>query len=412
MTQGAPLLLLGLLALGAAGRAVQAPGERPAPGGPVAPGPPDLALPGTPPAAGASAASSAQDAAPAAPDRELVARVAAARSADPSLAGGLALVEAWSDAGELEAARLLGASLLAPDPLSAWRERVAAGDSRAARAALGVLEPALDWLGLAGRTRVERAHVRFALGVLEARAGEPARAAEAFELARAEAGPGELRRDAVYDLATLELLEGERWRASLPELGGGAPTPPAATAPGAEEEPPDPLEEARRHYLAARERLVEGLRLDPAMEDLRADAELCLRRLRELDELERQRQEQQDQDQDQQDQQEQDQQDQEQDQQDQQQDQQDQQDQQQPQEQDPEPQEPEDSEQDQEEREEDEEQDQQDESEEAPEPREERYLTREEVQRLLDRLEEHERQGEELRERMRQARRRPSARDW
>jgi len=367
------------------------------------------------PGASVDAAVEVEGAEPAPVDPALVARVATALAEDRTLAGGLARLERWSQEGDLGAARLLGEALLAPDPLSSWRARVAAGDSAAGRAALETLEPAIDWLGLGGRTREQRAHVRFGLGVIEARAGERTRAAMAFEAARAEAGPGSLRRDAVYDLAWLELAEGEAWRSRIPELGGGAPPQPA-TGGADGEEPPDPLEEARRHYLAAREHLIEALRLEPTAADARGNSELCLRRLRELDELERQRQqqeqqEQQDEQQEPEDQQE----DQQEDESQQDESQQDQEQQQEPEDsepQEPEESEPEDPQQDEAERDEDQQQDQQDDTEQAPEPREERYLTREEVQRLLDRLEEHERQGEELRERMQQARRRPSPRDW
>lgn len=141
----------------------------------------------------------------------------------------------------------------------------------------------------------ERALIPHARGVLEMKAGELALAAAALEEARAQAGPGVIRLNSTYDLGVLHLEEGERFRALIPELSGGAPGP--SPIPADAEEAPDPLEEARKHYLKAREWFVERLVLDWRDADTRANAELVQRRLRELDEIVREREEQQDQEQ-------------------------------------------------------------------------------------------------------------------
>lgn len=338
----------------------------------------------------------------------------------PDIGAGLAQLRALAEAGELEAAQALGESLLTTDQLVAeqLRELELEHPERAA-ALLGTLGPAIDFLRLAGPLRSERAHVHHALGTLHLVAEAPQLAQAAFRRAQQQAGDGDLRLDAAYDLGTLALLAGEAWRAQIPELGGQPPAPPQpptqapGTPPGAgaappEEEPPDPLEQARAAYAEALDHYTARLSLDWRDADTRANTELTLRRLRELERIEEEREQQQQQQQEEQDQEQenQEQQDQEQ------QNQQDQQDQQEQEPQESEPQEPE--QQQEEPPQQPEEQEPQDGAEqEAPEaePQEE-FLTKEEVQRLLDRLEQHEEQWEELKERMRAQSRRSTARDW
>lgn len=174
-----------------------------------------------------------------------------------------------------------------------------AGDFDAARARLDDQEAAIAAIGEAGwgariqgrvpASNEERALLTHARGVLEMQAGELAAAVEHLGSARAQAGPGVIRLDSTYDLGVLHLVEGERFRAVIPELSGGAPAP---APPGPDgEEAPDPLEAARANYLMAREWFVERLILDWRDEDTRANTELVQRRLRELDEIERQREE-------------------------------------------------------------------------------------------------------------------------
>lgn len=336
---------------------------------------------------------------------------------------GLGQVATWAEEGDYPAARLLGQQLLAPDLLSSWRAQLELDGSRVVGPALDGADPLIDWLGLGERTRGERASVRYALGVIDLAEELPERATAEFTATRAAARGAGLRGDAIYNLGTLALQEGELWRSQIPELGGQPPTPqpPAQPggppAPGADEEPPDPLEQARAYYLRAKDHFVERLRLDASHADTRANTELVFRRLRELDEIERQREEQeqeQEQNSDEQEDEPDEQDPEDQDPQDQQQDPEDQEPQDpsdgepegepEPQKEEPEPEEPQEGEA---------EEGEPDESDaQPPQPRDEQYLTKEEVQRLLERLEEHEELGKQLLERKRQAQQRSSARDW
>ena len=110
-----------------------------------------------------------------------------------------------------------------------------------------------------------------------------------FQSARALAGPGSLRLDATYNLAWIDLAAAEAWYQRIPEVAGGA-----AGQAGDGGEAPDPLEEARQRYLAARKGFVRRLRLDWRDEDTRANLEWIQRRLHELEAIEKQREEQQD----------------------------------------------------------------------------------------------------------------------
>jgi len=142
---------------------------------------------------------------------------------------------------------------------------------------------------LAGRTPGECAALEYARGVVHAGANEREPARAAFERSRAD-GAGELRLSSMYNLGSLALEQGEEWYHKLPEVTGKQPAAPPAQgqAPG-----PDPLAEARKSYLAARERFVERLRAQWNDADTRADVELVQRRLKRLDEIEKQRKEEQ-----------------------------------------------------------------------------------------------------------------------
>ena len=175
-------------------------------------------------------------------------------------------------------------------------ERADEGDTaRAAALALG----ALAREGELAPTELEQAELSYALGVVHTRRGEGPAAQAAFRSARALAGPGELRLDATYNLGHFQLLRGEEHRAELLQPAAAAPpggppgTPGASGAPGSTgEDGADPLERARAAYLRARESFVERLRSDWRDPDTRANLELIVRRLKELDEIERQREEQ------------------------------------------------------------------------------------------------------------------------
>jgi hypothetical protein len=146
------------------------------------------------------------------------------------------------------------------------------------------------------RPEAVRAEFRYAEGLALAGAGGLGPAAQAFASARALAGPGELRTAATYNQGTAELLAAEAQRlqtfkALQDPAAAGAP---AGAAAG------DPLAALRQVYLVAKATLVERLRADFADPDTRANLELVQRRLRELDDLEQQQEEEQQQQQDEQ----------------------------------------------------------------------------------------------------------------
>lgn len=304
-------------------------------------------------------------------------------------------------------------ALLVPTRFARWRADLERSTHGWSERALGLLDRPLTWFGLEPRTSADRGEIHYAKGLVHATTGAVQEADEAFELARVLAGPGRTRLDAMYDLGAIDLAAGEVFRAQIPELqaamGGGAgqPAQPPLATIAPEDEAPDPLELARAAYLAAREHFIERLRADWRDADTRADVELVMRRLRELDEIEEQREEEEQEARDQQDQ-----------------DQQQSEDgdpsdagDEQDQEQDGEQQEGENEDQDEQEREEEPPEDpepgEDEESEEAqaPEP-EERILTQEEVKRLLEQLEKLDKEGEELRARLRGVRRQAVDRDW
>jgi hypothetical protein len=192
----------------------------------------------------------------------------------------------------------LALALQQPQP---WKGTLAQGLQRVQELAqAGQKEEALalaEALASARRTSRARAAVEYARGVVHAGAGEREPAGESFEHARAD-GAGELRLASMYNLGTLALEQGEECYKKLPEVSGkpAAPPPPVpGAAPGAPAAPPgpDPLAEARKSYLAARARFVERLRAQWDDADTRANLELVQRRLKRLDEIEKQRKEEQ-----------------------------------------------------------------------------------------------------------------------
>ncbi|MDP6763518.1 MAG: hypothetical protein QF903_15085 [Planctomycetota bacterium] len=344
----------------------------------------------------------AQDAAPAAGDA-------------PDLAEGLARIEERTAAGELERATALVDELLAPTAFERWRASLEAEGSRVLAGAVDLCAPAVERLGLGALPEPVRGELFYARGLVRLEAEDAPGALRGFDLARSLGGPGGLRLDATYDLGVTAFLEGEEWRGLLLDQPAGRPGLIGA-APAPDGEQPDPLAEARAAYLRAREHLVERLRADWRDANTRANVELVQRRLRWLDEEQERQQEQQEQDE----------QDSEEDSSD-----------AQPEgEQEGDP--SEDGEQSAEEGdgEENEEGEQEQEGEERPdedrsaddgessedaqgdgeeagtaEPQEV-YLTREEVQRMLEKLAEHEEQGEEVKARLYRNRRQRVERDW
>lgn len=355
-----------------------------------------------------------------------------------SLANGLDHMESLASEGAFDDALAVADRMQAPDAFAqarTWLERVTGGVSETAMRPIG---RALDAFGFDALKDADRAEIEFAravtlLGSLagsgpgagaapgagdgEDAEGRLQRAVGALDRARVAGGPARL--DAVYDLGGLDLAAAEMIRETIPEISGGPPPPPAAgSAMAAEKDDEDPLDVARRGYLAAREHLIERLLLGSDA-DTRANAELVTRRLRELDEIERQREEQQqEQDEQSQDQSDSESKDKEGD----------------PKEQDPddesqpkdgddeseddpkeEPEKPEDESPEDESETEDDESEADDESDpQEPEPAkpEERLMTEEERQRVMERNREYQEAGEALKRILRMRRKIPAKRDW
>lgn len=154
---------------------------------------------------------------------------------------------------------------------------------------------------------LERAEALYAIGLAHGRAREIPEAVEHFHRATGLAGSGELGRAAAYNAATFLLQGAESLRAQVPEIREKLGLPPlepdpSAAAPGdAGAQAPDPLAIAREAYIYARKELATALRSERLAEDVRANLELCVRRLRELDSIERKREEEQQEQKDQQD---------------------------------------------------------------------------------------------------------------
>ncbi|MEY2807001.1 MAG: hypothetical protein RIR65_1418 [Planctomycetota bacterium] len=317
------------------------------------------------------------------------------------LSNGLEELERRIAAGDHAGVRDLVRRLEAPDALARRRaEWIAAGAWRAS--ALRAIDPAIELLRLRPRAAAIAGELALVDGVAALGLEQWEQAQAAFLLARAE-GSGATRLEAVDALADLELAAAEALRpgpdGSAPAAaqvatppGGANPNAPASAAGPAE----DPIAKARAAYLVARARLVERLRLERHDADARANLELVQRRLEELRRLEEQRrreeeerrreqQEQQDKDKDK----------------------------------DEQERQPEDQQgQDQQEQPEEEQQDQRQPSEadeskaddQAPKPA--AAMSKEEAQKLLDKLKELEEKGEELRATLLKDRRQKVDKDW
>jgi hypothetical protein len=290
------------------------------------------------------------------------------------------------------------------------------GEHAAARELVAALLAKPDF---EAQPELERAEALYAIGLVHGRAREIPEAVEHFHRATGLAGSGELGRAAAFNAATFLLQGAESLRAQIPEIREKLGLPPLEPDPsdaapgGAGEQAPDPLTLAREAYLYARKELATALRAERLAEDVRANLELCVRRLRELDSIERQREEEQQEQQQQ-------------DQQDQQKGENQQQDpsqesrpkddseqQEDPQQQDPgqqqeqPPQEPE--------QEPGEQEEQQDEPSKEAQPdaaQEERPLSPEEMQRLLQQLQQIDEKAKAVEAMLRERRRQPVKKDW
>ena len=228
-----------------------------------------------------------------------------------TFAEGMNEVVAFARDEEFERALEVADSLLAGTTIDRLRASLESKTGGWSERAFGVVDAPLRWLGFEARTSADRAEIHYAKGLLHARKSAVESSNEAFELARMLAGEGQTRLDAMYNLGNLDFGLGEFMRGQIPELNGGAPggsTSPLTNAAGQQgsapgsEEKPDPLALARAAYTAAKDHFVERLRADWQDADTRANLELCMRRLAELDQLEQEREEQEQQDQEQQDQ--------------------------------------------------------------------------------------------------------------
>lgn len=299
----------------------------------------------------------------------------------------------------------------------------AADHERAAALATSVFAKP-DW-SLA--PELERAEFHFAHSVARGAALAFPEAVEAAHAARGLSGSSELGLASAYNAGTFRLLRAEELRREVPEIREKLKLPPAPppaagapqTAPPGSETASDPVANARSAYLAARSDLLERWRAAPSHADTRANLELVVRRLRELDEIERRREEQQSEQNERQDPEQKQDPQQDQQQKDQQQDPQNQDQQPDPENKPQEPKDPKEQEPQQEppKPEEGEENSPQDESKpqdgaDPARPPEERLLTPEEIQRLLQQLEKIEDQAAQVQAALRRARRVPVKRDW
>lgn len=297
-----------------------------------------------------------------------------------------------------------------PPEVEPVRSLSLAGEHEAAQEAASDLTASVEFNAAPGPARAE---AWFTIGVAQHRAEAPQAALDAFLSARDLAGGGRTRLGAMYNLGTILLEQAELVRATIPELAGNAQpaAPHAAGAP--DEEAPDPLELARAAYLGARGALLDRLRTEPEAGDTRANLELIVRRLRELDDIEQQREEQeqeQEQQEDSEDQESEDSEDSEgEDSED--------QESEESEDQESEPQDEEqeeDSEDEQPPEEEQQDEDSEGESEEQPSPEEgeEELMTSEEIQRLMDRLREIEEQARAVQAMLRRREHVPVEKDW
>jgi len=362
-----------------------------------------------------------------------------------TVADGIRAMRERAEADDVAGALELSERVLAPTAFVRFRRDLAERTSAWSELAFRPLDPLLDGLGLGGWPDELAGEVHYARGRIHGLASNAEPAVTEFERAAALAGPGTLRLDALYDAGTTLLAVAEALYAQVPEVGGVSPAPglpggppgsPGSPGAPAAEDAPDPLDLAEAAFSQAKRKLVRRLRADWRDEDTRANLEWIQRRLAEIDELRRQREEQE---------QEQEQQPNEESSSD------EQPPQDEPQQDDSETQEDESSDDSESEPSEDQQesegepesedpQESPDESREQDEPSEadapepqpedepgeesaaaqqeegeepaERLLTREEVMRLLDRLEEIEKKGEELRARLRSRERREVEEDW
>lgn len=234
---------------------------------------------------------------------------------DGTLSRGIESMEDHADEEDYRAALLVANRMMEPDDLARFRRRLERRTRGVSESVLRPITRALDAVGVDALTEADRGEIEFARALVLARAAEEgvdldgidAASASTSALERARAAGGGARADAIAALGALDLFAGETFRRQVPEIAAsqGAPPPPQSVDDGEA----DPLEEARAFYVRAREHFIERLRMEDgpgtrerALADVRANVELTIRRLRELDAIEQERQDQQQDEEDQNDQ--------------------------------------------------------------------------------------------------------------
>lgn len=192
-------------------------------------------------------------------------------------------------AGDAHAAALRAARLALPDAPTRWHDRLRLRTGGLSERVLAPVNPALRALGWAPRTREQRAAARHLEGLALHGAGNADGAEAAWQAARGLAsGPAALA--ACDALAGVDLARAEELYQQIPEVQGVTQN---ALAPNfrasTDETQEDPLPLAREAYLEARAHLVDRLRADWRDANARANAELVQRRMRRLDEIEQER---------------------------------------------------------------------------------------------------------------------------
>lgn len=190
------------------------------------------------------------------------------------------------EGGQLEEAAGKAARLSLVDTATQRRHELARATGRLSERFLGGLLPKI---GLERRSAAQRAAAKHLEGVARFRLGEVDAAEQAFQAARGIAA-GDTGVAACDGLAMLDLEVAERHFAAIPEVQGVTQNALAPNFRSSQDETQeDPLPLARQAYLDARGHLVERLRADWSDPDARANVELIQRRLKRLDEIEQER---------------------------------------------------------------------------------------------------------------------------
>jgi len=223
------------------------------------------------------------------------------RTARPAHAAVLLVALVWSAGSGPVAAQESRPAGYAGSSARGLRELVEHVRAGRREEALALSAQLLERRGSAALDENTEAEILYATGHALAAAELPQPALSAFSSARVLAGPGELRLWSSYNAGGVALAQAEALRA---QRAAGAPPAAVAVAPNDPPAAADPTAERAalvQAYQQARALLLERLRLDARDADTRANLELCVKRLRELEREEQEQQQQQQQQQDSQD---------------------------------------------------------------------------------------------------------------